>query len=1716
MTKQRPYINNSIYALEQLVETSRADPAELKRVAAELKYRATDRAQRLRDKVTSILDGRELPLAGAAAPPAVAAGRPAPTPTLPGLPGHTFSPRHIAPASMAPAAAASPVPATWQTYSPRPVAPASMAPVPQPVAKPEPAPAILAQPPRTSAAAPPKAPPFNVYPAAAAAPEPRKPMPTPETKHMPPVDPVVLERMIDLIDYVIAVEKNKQKIVTDYAAHGSFHRRHDELEGMPGVMLNRLVGDDVAFLTVERLSRKPPPDTADTNLKRWLVLLDDTGKEPGLRARLNAAECRAADIDIEPAQSSIELTDFAGAEAVRTALAAYRSGPWTAWALAEGPRRRTIALYTALFALRQTLASPDGAPQELVCGIGYAALVRNGKRLHYPLLTIPLDIELDPVSYLISLVPRAEARPMVEADAPDVFDLNGVNAWRLAAKAQIEGLDDDPLSPFVPSTFEAILQNAAALFDPGATYSAGTASKPLPIATPGIQLRITDGLGFLQRERKATQLMADLQAFRDRLARGDGATEIPPAVAAMFTNPSGIVASEEFPTFRGINSIAGMTSSDGSGDDLFFPKPFNAEQVQIAQRLAVRDGVVVQGLPGTGKTHTIANIISHYLATGRRVLVTSQKTPALKVLQEQLPLPIRPLAVSLLDSDREGLQQFRGSVDLIANKLQGLRRADLEAEINGLDATIDKLHRRLASIDRQIDEIGRTALTTLEIDGQSIDPLDAAREVLAVGADATWLPDEIGPGPRFNPDFGDAEIGKLRTARQALGDDLAYLGKTLPPADLLADSDRILADHERLQQAAIIEGRIATGEVWRLVDTHRETIDAVEAATRDLTAWNQRRQDTSRTSGPVDGTLARLLARTRDPVLIALRELHGEARALEEDQRFFLTRPVELPAGCRIDTKFREKVADLAQGGTGMGTLAGLFARATKTHLEAVEVRGRAPADAADWQAVARYLDANDRAITFISSWNNVVAGTDLPAIEKPIPAAGRAALDVLDRLSELEALQAEAARLTTELRRLLPRWPGMIEWQADPRDALECLNLHMDLARLQDAKAGRKALAAAIGGGESDVHQKLRALASRIGEPGLSRGTLAEEIAGCVSRLRQLHALQPHWETIEALTLQIAACGAPLWAAQLRAAPAGASDGWCPANWRICWRLRRLDRWLEASNQAGRLRALQHEREEAERDLSKAYVRSIEQRTWRALKDKASPQVLTALSAYAVAVGRIGRGTGKSANRYRKAAREAANAVKGALPCWIMPHHRVSESLPAEFGIFDLVIVDEASQSTLSSLPALFRAKQILVVGDDKQVSPDNVGLDMAQANTLVARHLAKQVPMFVEPMRQESSLYDLASVIFGADRFMLREHFRCAGPIIEFSKRQFYGNELSPLRISKASERLDPVLIDVLVKNGYRKGKTNPPEADFILEELQRLGDDPAFDGRSIGVTTLLGTEQAALIDRRIRNELGIPFMEKYRIRIGDPVVFQGDERDIMFLSMVASRGEATALTGLAFEQRFNVAASRARERMILVRSIELDQLSPADKLRRALLEHFRSPFPNDPEQAAEARLRCESDFEREMFDDLSRRGYALDTQVRAGQYRIDIVVEGDHDRRLAIECDGDRYHGPDQWEADMQRQRMLERAGWRFWRCFASRFVRERQAVLDELCALLDTMDIIPRTAETRSPNYTGYRVWPSPPDESVVAPNQQAIAIDGNARVSTDDQRLGPPD
>ncbi len=230
-----------------------------------------------------------------------------------------------------------------------------------------------------------------------------------------------------------------------------------------------------------------------------------------------------------------------------------------------------------------------------------------------------------------------------------------------------------------------------------------------------------------------------------------------------------------------------------------------------------------------------------------------------------------------------------------------------------------------------------------------------------------------------------------------------------------------------------------------------------------------------------------------------------------------------------------------------------------------------------------------------------------------------------------------------------------------------------------------------------------------------------------------------------------------------------------------------------------------------------------------------------------------------------------------------------------------------------------------------------------------------------------------------------------------------------------------------------------------------------------RTIGVISLIGAEQAEHIRSRLSETIGEEIMQRHSILCGDSATFQGSERDIVFLSMVADSANKTALTMRRYEQRFNVAVSRARDRVVLVRSVRRDELNPND-LKARLIAHFENPMP-ELEEIEDALAVCESDFERDLMQRLLERGYRVQGQVGSAGYRIDMVVEGADRRRLAVECDGDRFHGPEQWRQDMRRQRVLERVGWRFWRCFASSFYRDPEGVLNDLIETLTRMGIEP---------------------------------------------------
>jgi very-short-patch-repair endonuclease len=1428
-----------------------------------------------------------------------------------------------------------------------------------------------------------------------------------------------------LLSYIEEVERlNKTPaftIPTDVLALSA-----SDVAGLPGVAID-LEQDGPVWLSVSRLQETTAP-AMPLALKEFMQLSANPSTGPVFALPDSGA--------VTETLSPAEVLDLA------EEFEQYLAEQWRAWSAAELPRRKTISLYKALFALHQQLSNDGEAPLELVWGLGVATWAHpSGKQVRHPLLTQGCFIELDRDSFTLTVRPR-EAEPQLELDcyveleAPGVRELEAFWAQRRALGTHV--------NPFQPDMFVDVLRTAVGHLDPaGELVLTGAAP------TGGAHLAISTEWVLFARKRSADVFVADVRRFQTELAAG---SEIPGVIQAFVSEAADTVHEAEHIEYRGLSS-----SSQASGvRELYFPLPYNEEQVDIVRKLENSDGVVVQGPPGTGKTHTIANIISHYLAQGKRVLVTSKGDTALSVLQEKLPEEIRSLSVALLANERAGAKQFEHSIQQIAARLAAIRPAELEKNIAQLEASLAHTHARIAVLDLDIESYSQRNSEQHQLGDAQYSAAELARLAVAADTKFAWLDDPVLAGAE--PPFDDHVVAALRAARCALGQDIRHNGAVTPAPEALPNWDTLCAYRATVLRERAVCGQVATGEVLALVGAPNVTeLLAAQVLVRAAQACG-------------DAIPAGYLARVAQlqagtPVVQQLRQLAQSLVELEQRRLSLISAAVTIPDGAERHPDFVEAVGRLAEGKSAFALGAGLFGKKdVKRALEQCLIVGQPPQSASEWQQVNTVLPWRSEVQALIYRWNAMAGELDMPA----------AGLALTPGLREVSQHLGGAARALEFLHEHLPvlqsRTVALFGAQTTvgaageglPRIA-NSLEAHLELVRLAEQRKPLLAFEQALDDARGKVADELRQFVQvRLASADEDGAELAGAWLALVQQVETMSSLTGDLRLVERESASLAAKGFPRWAARVATEAATAdADPVLPGDWREAWCSQVASAMLDDIDGHERLRALFLERTEQTTQLERTYRELVAERAWLGVYRNSTDKTKQALQSFLTSIQAMGAGTGVRAVRHRRAAREAMQKAYMSVPCWVLPQWRISETLPAEMGLFDLVIIDEASQSDISSLPAILRGQKLLVVGDHKQVSPAAVGVSEAKILGAYERMLTGQ-PHGAH-MTSDKSIYDLARVVFAGQSVMLKEHFRCVPEIIEYSNREFYNGEIRALRVPREDERLDPPLVDVFVQGGYRVGDKNVPEATAIVDEIEAIIDDPWMDGKSIGVVTLLGHEQARLINEMISVRIAPEDIVERDIVVGQPPAFQGRERDIMMVSMVQAPGDRSLSSALPQQQRLNVAMSRARDRLYLFRSVP-DGHFPADSLSGRLMGHFRQPY-RTTEQASNLRERCESGFERDLFDELALRGYRITPQVRSGGYRIDLVVEGAGGKRLAVECDGDRFHGADKWADDMARQRVLERAGWTFWRCFASSFTRRRHEVMLDLLATLDGLGIEP---------------------------------------------------
>ena len=535
-----------------------------------------------------------------------------------------------------------------------------------------------------------------------------------------------------------------------------------------------------------------------------------------------------------------------------------------------------------------------------------------------------------------------------------------------------------------------------------------------------------------------------------------------------------------------------------------------------------------------------------------------------------------------------------------------------------------------------------------------------------------------------------------------------------------------------------------------------------------------------------------------------------------------------------------------------------------------------------------------------------------------------------------------------------------------------------------------------------------------------------------------------------------------PVWATRL-------------PRWPHAWARACAVSWIAEQTGPGREQVLDGQLAVAVSELHRLTGDLAAARAWKACLQRMNAEQVQALQSYRNSVARVGKGTGKFAERFRQSAREAMTVAQAAVPAWVMPIQQVLASVPPQPDSFDVVIVDEASQADLTSAFLLWLAPRVIVVGDDKQCTPSEVSSGALQPVFDRLDAELHDIPSYLRTaFTPKDSLFSLLRTRFG-QVVRLREHFRCMPEIISWSSGMFYRDTpLVPLR-QFGADRLPP-LRHTHVAGAETEGSTgrvgNRAEALAIAESVRACLDDPAYERRTFGVVVLQSSQtQVDLINHELRQRISASEWEERRIRVGTAPDFQGDERHVVWLSLVAApNSPRTALTRDTFRQSYNVAASRAQDQLWLFHSVTPDLLSQAD-LRHSLLTYMLSggspaiePVLTDvdPDRRHDA---FDSLFEQRVFLDLVARGYHVTPQVESNRRRIDLVVTG-ASGKLAVECDGEAFHTtPEQRGADLDREQELKRCGWTFERIRESIYYLDREKSLAPVWLALDRLGIGP---------------------------------------------------
>lgn len=1056
----------------------------------------------------------------------------------------------------------------------------------------------------------------------------------------------------------------------------------------------------------------------------------------------------------------------------------------------------------------------------------------------------------------------------------------------------------------------------------------------------------------------------------------------------------------------------------------------DSSQLRAVQAVVRGHPMVVIGPPGTGKSQTIVNIVASALDAGKTVLFVAEKQAALNVVYERLKRVGLGASCFEVHSGKASkaavVAELRRSLDAT---LAAQRPAPLDAA--RLKEVRDRLNDYQSALHHEVEPLGMSAYGVMgRLARLSAAP--ATRCVLGVAGVSREA---------FQAQL--ARLAELEGAAKALPVPATHAWRGMQATELRLDA------RDRLGDALREAGQRA-----------RALAEALEAVRASLPL-------------PATLTLSHTLQLGRLAVL--LREAGGVEPALAAA---WLAGADEAAAAALV-ARGEGYVADAAAGepflagartGVGAGGDAAVGAALAALVPAAAEVEARA-ASAWRWLVPAWHgARGRLRKAMVAGGWRDAAHAA----------AALRAALRAEQARAALGADAQGPALFGAAWRGAASDWAalaGRARWLVALRDLVRALALGPEACGLLEATRRAPAADACerLGAAAQALEAALRALAAQVEAPAtwLQEGTLAQALA----RVAALEADPGGWRAWGEFQRLRSELRAGLAAPVLEEAEAGRVP-WDDLG--LAFERRFLERWLDermaAEPALARFRGSTHQENIAEfRRLDAEAVRYHRGRLAEKLKTQAQQRLASPQIAHEVTFlrGQLARQKGHAP--LRTLMREAGQAIRALKPCFLMSPLTVAMCLSAGT-TFDIVIFDEASQLTPEdALGAIARGRQLVVVGDPKQLPPTS----FFAVQTGQVQAVASDDPDALPYEEHESVLeHALAAGLHGTD---LRWHYRSRHEsLIAYSNRHFYESRLYTFPGVNTDRRVRGLSFVHVPEGLYEGSGTNRAEArrvvDAVVEHARTHPD------QSLGVGTFSLAQQLAVQDELERRRRADPDLEAWLVSDAHEPFFvknlesvQGDERDVIFLSITYGRSADGRLrqnfgpvNGPNGARRLNVLTTRARERMVVFSSMRAEDIdissarSMGAQLLRAFLRYAETGSMEGSETLA-ATAATESPLEAEMVQALQEAGYRVQPQVGVAGYRIDIgVLDPEVPGRFVcgIEADGVAYHSAESArDRDRLRDEVLRGLGWRLVRVWSLDWWHDRKAVMERLRLQID---------------------------------------------------------